>query len=55
MRHYMPEIGDSYVTSVTRILYVISVTSKLSVYEFSLRNYKTLYVNGNSATVYSLR
>jgi len=54
MRHYIVEYGDSYVTSVTRILYVISVASKLSVYEFSLRNFKTLYVNGSSATVYSL-
>lgn len=55
MRHYIPEYGDSYVTSVTRILYVISVASKLSVYEFSLCSFKTLYVNGSAATVYSLR
>jgi len=55
MRHYVPEYGDSYVTSVTRILYIISIASTLSVYEFSLRNFKTLYVNVSSAIVYSLR
>jgi len=55
MRHYIPEYGCSYVTSVTRILYVISIASTLSVYEFSLRNFKTLYVNASSAIVCSLR
>jgi len=52
MRHYIPEYGCSYVTSVTWILFVISVASTLSVYEFSIRNFKTLYVNASSAIVY---
>jgi len=55
MRHYISEYGDSYVTSVMRILYITSVASTLFVYEVSLRNFKTLYVNVSSAIVYSLR
>ena len=54
MRHYIPEYRDSYVISLTQIIYVISLTSKLSVYEFLLRSFKTHYINGSSATIWSL-